>query len=129
LFLFDKNYPYSIYHFAILYSENDQGGSGFIPEDWKWLANLLIDAANTQPQIVLPHLVTLIFKTEHTFEANKYIHDFNIGQAIALFDNRLSEVMILLALDIDFNFLNTQEQDRMQFAKLTARKWLEENKI
>jgi hypothetical protein len=124
----DKNYIYSIYHFMILFSERSQGGSGFKPEDWKWLAKILVDAASSQPQTILPQIIMLLFKTERTLEVKKYVHEFNIERANALFNKQLTEVMKLIIQDIDFNFLDDEVQDKIQFAKLTARRWLDENK-
>lgn len=125
--ILDPSYPYSIYHFAVLFSEKDRGGSGtFNPDDWTWLAEVLLDAALIDPKTIMPHLAFWIFIRHGMF--GEYTYEYKHEWANSLFKGRLREVMELVVSDIDYDYLSVPEQATMAFAKQTAQKWLEEHK-
>ena len=66
----DPHCMYSISRFSIDLSQPEQGGSGYDPDEWKWLASLLIEAAKINTVTILPQIVNLIYKED------RGIHDF-----------------------------------------------------
>ena len=121
----DSTFMYCIYHFAIHFSEPDEGGSGFKSEEWRWLALVLIEAAYKKPESVLPQIVTLIVKSH--MGRNQYIHELNFERAASLFQDRLLEVLKLLSEDWDYSHFDKHEQERISFAKTAVQEFMKKS--
>jgi hypothetical protein len=122
IIVIEGNPPNSVDQFAILFSQPRYGGPGFNPEEWRWLANTLLDAASLQPGESLIQIISLIFNDTRTTNGYKYV--FNEELAKSLFEKRLSEVMKLLAQDFEYKHLKKREQEKIVFARQTAIQWL-----
>ncbi len=122
----DPIFIYCVYHFAVVFSNPDQGGDGFEAKEWKWLANLLVDAAKIQPQIVLPQIVPFIINSPSIMSFGGEFK-FNSESAVALFDDRLPELMDLLA-DTSFNqMFDENALAQISFAKHVADEWIKKD--
>lgn len=119
----DPDYMYSIQHFMVHYSEPDGGGPGFKPEEWSWLTNLLIEAGEKNPQVVIPQIVTLVIEEQHRFK-EKLSYILGQERLDALFMDNQRKVMQLLSKEIDTSLFDTRDKDRIQFARLEAIQWL-----
>lgn len=118
----DPHYMYSISQFSRHLNLPEQGGSGYKPHEWKWLANLLIEAAEINTATILPQIVQLIFKDDMGISG--FICGFDSKFATELFDKRLQEVMCLIAKEFDYNMFDKREQDLIRYAQKYASDWL-----
>lgn len=119
----DPNFIYIISQFSIFFSSPEEGGSGFNPEDWRWFASILVDAAHIEPRLAVPQIASLLVKSD--LGVGQYIHEFDIERAASLFGDRLSEVMKLLTVERDYSNLNREEQERIAFAMEYSKEWIE----
>ncbi|MCE5331864.1 MAG: hypothetical protein LLF95_06965 [Bacteroidales bacterium] len=115
----DPAYMYSIHHFMIYYSEATGGGSGFNPNDWKWLIDVLLKAAEANPQVVIPQLVTLLSNEDSTFGAG-FLYSLNEERLNSLFGNEKTMVLKLLAMKIDISMFDEREKNRIEFVRQEA---------
>ena len=118
----DPHYMYSISQFARHLNLPEQGGSGYEPCEWKWLANLLIEAAKINTATILPQIVNLIFKDD--MGRSNFICSFDSKFATELFDERLQEVMSLIAKGFDYSMFDKREKDLIKYAQKFATEWL-----
>ena len=114
----DPDYPYIIYHTSVMLSDSKEGGPEFKPEDWKWLASVLVDAVKKEPKIVLPQIVVWIFDEISDTWVIKY--SLNDERAANLFGNDLIDIMKLISKFDDFNNFEKREQNLITFAKKIA---------
>ncbi|MBN1364566.1 MAG: hypothetical protein JW976_07165 [Syntrophaceae bacterium] len=115
----DPAYMYSIHHFMIYYSEADGGGSGFNPIDWKWFIDSLLKAAEVNPQVVIPQLVTLLSNEDSTIGA-RFIYSLNEERLNSLFGEKKSTVLKLLATNIDTSIFDERDKNRIEFVRQEA---------
>lgn len=125
----DPTYIYSIYHFMIHFSETDSGGSGFNPTEWKWLVDVLLEAGEANPQVVIPQLVMLVSN-----EASKFREGFSYSldekRLDSLFGKEKAKVLKLLAMKIDISMFDEREKNRIAYVRqeVTDRILQEESK-
>jgi len=123
----EPGFIYSIYQFSILYSQPERGGESFRSEQWKWLFDVLSDAAAKNPRIVVPQIVGLLPRKEE--RAGPYFNQKYVEKVAELFGPRLREVMRLLDQDIDTSEFNADDVKQIQFAGEIAEKWLSEHGV
>ena len=122
----DPTYIYSTRHFAVLFSDPEYGGDGFEAAEWRWLGYLLLDAAKIQSQITIYQIIPLIIDSPFTISFGDRF-EFNSKRAKDLFNDRLQELMILLAnMTLDTS-LDQGALSQISFAQDVANKWLEQN--
>lgn len=119
----DPHYMYSISQFTQYLNLPEQGGSGYEPHEWKWLANLLIEAAKINTATILPQIVNLIFKDD--MGISNFICSFNSKLATEFFGERLQEVMSLIAEGFDYSVFDKREKDLIEYAQKFATEWLD----
>ncbi len=122
----DPDFIFSFYHFAVLYSKEKEGGSGFKPEEWCWLGNALYEAAKQKPEIMLPQISCFLISEDRMVS-----EDFNIvykynEEPSKIFRDIMQNLMQLLAEVYDFSSLGENDRKRMEFTQNYARKKLEE---
>ena len=96
----DRDYFWGVRHFARVFSQQDQGGPGYKPEDWKWLGDLLLEAAVKAPRIIVPQIASLVVDIGEPFTGGKWDYrcEFNLEAAQKIFGTEgLSKIMPLLA--------------------------------
>ena len=118
----DPDFMYSVYHFVILFSQPDKGGSGFNPIDWRWFIYFLVDAAKLAPQIIIPQIVPLIVKEEMTFHDS--IYTFDKEMALQLFGDKVFDIMTLMAQPLDLSRFNERERKWIEYARQEAQKFV-----
>ncbi len=116
---------YGIYEFSFMFSLPNQGGSGFVPADWEWLANVLLEAGETKPQLVIPQLAGLSIRTQ-TKRADLVPHEFD-NERLEIFRKNLPRIMQLLAQKVEVKDFNPCEEKIIAFAREKARSWLIEH--
>lgn len=93
--LLDPNFPYSCYHFSVLFSQERYGGNGFRLKEWTWFFDLILRAAEVAPTVVLPHIAGFLVQRADRFDSkieyvyvdgglDKYWPD-NVGRLQAVF--------------------------------------------
>lgn len=117
----DPTYMYSIYHFMILYSTKDQGGSGFDPTEWKWLIDVLLDAGATSPQVVIPQLVPLI-SNETSKGLKGFLYTIDENRLDSLFVTEKARLLKLLAMQIDISMFDEREKNHIEYVRNEAAK-------
>ena len=117
----DKNYPYSIRHFIVLFSEKGQG-EGFNPTDWHGIGSLLLDAARISPEIVIPEITTLL--TETSLGHQEWVHSFSSERAAGIFGENLLPLMKLFTKTISTEGFEQQASSAVQYMRQYAQKWL-----
>ncbi|MDO8722452.1 MAG: hypothetical protein Q7J31_09525, partial [Syntrophales bacterium] len=115
----DPAYMYSIYHFMIYYSETDGGGPGFNPDEWKWLIDVMIQAGEETPQVVIPQLVTIVSNEASTFRGG-VSYSLNEERLNSLFGEEKSTVLKLMATKIDTSMFDEREKNRIEYVRQEA---------
>jgi hypothetical protein len=115
----DPAYIYSIHHFMIYYSETTGGGRGFNPTDWQWLIDVLLKAAEENPQVVIPQLVTLLSNEDSTIGAG-FIYSLNEERLNSLFGEKKSTVLKLLSTNIVTSIFDERDKNRIEFVRHDA---------
>jgi len=115
----NPGYMYDIHHLMIYYSEPDGGGPGFDPAEWKWLANVLLEAGKTNPQVIIPQLACLLSnEASHPLEGFSYsLHEERLN---SLFGEEKSAVLKLLANEIDTSMFDERDRNRIEYVRLEA---------
>lgn len=67
--LLDPNFPYSCYHFSVLFSEHKYGGKGFFLDEWRWFFELILRAAEISPSVVVPHISIFLVERANRFDS------------------------------------------------------------
>jgi len=123
--ILDPNHVYSLYHFSFFFSSEEEGGRGFIPNDWIWLANVMIDAAEQNPKLLVPQIVNFLMRNDRV--VGEHNHQVETKFANSLFQDRFAEVMNIISIESDYTHLEKSDQDRISFAKNYAKNWMHEN--
>jgi len=121
----DPDYVWCVYHFIDLCSQPKYGGNGYKPEDWTWLADILLDAGLKNPDVAIPQIVYLVCQRKMGRE--EYIYRFNDENADKLFGQRYPELMKLLSNDINAPSLREEDKEFIKFAQQQAKSWLAEH--
>lgn len=119
----NPNFPYSIYKFAILFSCSEYGEAGFNPDQWAWLADLLLDAGAKNPQIIVPEIVWMFCNSPRMNST----YEFHKEQAASFFKDKMKDAMRLVVKGIDTRDLSDANKSIIEFARKEAEKWLLEN--
>lgn len=122
----DPLHIYSSYHFYSLLSfQPDTGDSMLGVKEWKWFADLLIEAGNINPEIIVPQVVGMLINKNSVNQGNV---SYNFKQSFAeeFFGDKLSSVMKLLATKIDSERFEYDELNQIKYANELATKWLTE---
>jgi len=127
----DPAYMYSILQFAVTLSSSKEGGPGFNPEDWYWLADVLVDAGEKNAQVIVPQIACLVTGANDEIDPEtrrlKRNYSFKDDGASELFRENLPRVMSLLAQEIDTSIYNTDETERLEVVRQKALEWLRTN--
>lgn len=118
----DPKYMYSSYHFCVHYSSLKEGGSGFKAEEWRWFAQLLIEAGSLNQQVIIPQIACLVVDEQH--RTTDFTYSFNHSIADELFRDQLPSLIKLLATDINLEHFDLREAARIKCANDTAVQWL-----
>lgn len=113
--ILDPSFMYSAYHFSVLYDSEEEGGPGFDGAKWRWFANLLLDAAYVDAQVVVPQLVTFVVSEKR----NDYTLAYSPNQELArsMFGHNLSLLLDILKTDIDLTPFDERERARIRTAQ------------
>ncbi len=122
---------FSVRTFAQYFSEVDQGGSGFKPEEWKWLGETLLKAGERNMEVIIPEISILLGDSNpgpntKTKQGYDYNCKFREDLAHKLFGQKFRQLMELLAKSIDVSMYDTQGKAFIACAQSYARKRLSE---
>jgi hypothetical protein len=118
----EPNYMYSLSHLMVFFSEPKHGGRGFRPDEWTWFSESLLSAAQKGPQLLVPQLVDLLSdEISPVATPNLNFHD---NRAEAIFDDKLPQLMNVLASDISVDDFSELERLRISLVQQHARDWL-----
>ncbi|MBN1475060.1 MAG: hypothetical protein JW914_10615 [Syntrophaceae bacterium] len=114
------NYPYSIYQFSILFSSQKEGDRGFDPSEWVWLSGILLEAAKTYPQIIIPELSFLIVSQDYD-DNSKGNYTIRADVIDKMFVDR-QVLFKVISIDIDTSKLSNEAKAFVNFAQQYAKK-------
>jgi len=120
--IIDPSYIYCLYHFVVFFSDPKHGGTGYKPEEWTWLADILLDAGQNFPSEIVPQISRLVCQSN--MGRNKYIYKLDLDNTNILFSNKLTAVMNLLSQDIDISNLREEDMELVSFIQREAKSWL-----
>ncbi len=96
--------------------------AGFKASEWKWFAELMLDAAEIDPVIITPQLAHLIVTdVQPSGVVGQTINDRIVND---LFGSSQEKLMSILAKDISVAELDPNPKRRVEFAKKHATEWL-----
>lgn len=119
LSVLDPAFMYSSYHFAVLNSEPEQGGPGFLPQDWRWFTHLLLEAGELDADTVVPQIAVFVCKEEMRF-GGFHCH-FEEDKARDLFGDEYGRLLELLRREIDTSKFDDREKNRLATVRTAAR--------
>ena len=114
-------------HFAIQYSEPDYGGSGFSPEQWQWLGDVLYKGIKIKREIIIPQIVGLIgnFDKRPAVKTGwTYRYEISIDVVNGLFGTKLKQLMQYLSEDADYSMYDSEIRTYIELCQQAAKKWL-----
>ena len=115
-----SEYIYDIHHLMIDYNEPDGRGTVFNPAEWKWFANVLLQAGKIDPQIIIPQLACLL-SNEASDPRDGFIYSLNEERLNILFgEERAAEALKLLATEIDTSMFDERDRDRIEYVRHEA---------
>ena len=112
-------YMYDIRHLMIYYSEPDGGGPGFDPAEWKWLANVLLEAGKMNPQVIVPQLACVLSNEASNFRQG-FTYSLHEERLNSLFGEERSKALKLLATKIDTSMFDEREKNRIEYVRQEA---------
>lgn len=124
----NPGYMYDIHHLMIDYSEPDGGGPGFDPAEWKWLANILLEAGRMNPQVIVPQLSCLVSnevltyrsRNEESTSRHGFTYSLQEDRLNSLFGEERSAILELLAKEIDTSMFDEREKNRIEYVRREA---------
>jgi hypothetical protein len=119
----DSDYIYTIGQLVIYFSSPKGGGPGFDPQEWEWLANVLLEAGSRNPFFIIPQLTALVID-ENLQTRGQTGREFKVDRVEQLFRKNLAVFMTLLTQEIDMDKFDISKKSRIQFAQQEAKKWL-----
>jgi len=117
----DPNFMYSAYHFCVTHDDPDQGGPGFNPENWIWFADLLIEAGNRRPEVIVPQLVYFVVQQPMSVDI---VSRFDSERVEKLFGHNVRGLMAILANDVPLEHYSEREKSAISLANQTAKRWM-----
>lgn len=121
----DPDWIFGFYHFMVFFDSEREGGDGFDPQKWTWLALILIDGLRNKPELFVPQVTGLITNKEHEFHEIHYEIDIEI--ALKLFGDKLHFVMKSISKTDHFDYLNTDNQAMVSAVSKLAKEWVLKN--
>jgi len=118
---------YSVRHFARQYSEKEQGGPGFNPEEWQWLGDALIAGAKMNRDVIVPQIVLLVGHIDirpAKVTGKEYSYELSIDLAKGLFGKKIKQFMELIAKGIDLSNYDSEVRTYIELAQNCAKNWL-----
>jgi hypothetical protein len=103
----------------IYYSEPDGGGPGFDPAEWKWLANVLLEAGKMNPQVIVPQLACLLSNEASIFRGG-FTYSLHEERLNSLFGEERSKALKLLTTKIDTSMFDEREKNRIEYVRQEA---------
>ena len=116
----DSRHIYTLSYLMVGLSKPEFGGKGFRSDEWVWLSDSLISAAQKIPDVAMPQLVPLL--SDPPIEAHSVI--FNNERLEGLFKGREMDVMRLLTSGVNVAGYNSREQKWILILQDYARNWL-----
>lgn len=113
--ILDPSYIYSSYHFAILFSSPSEGGPGFDGREWRWFGNLLLEAAELEPQVVVPQLAPVLVTEDR--ERGSFVYSVNREIASGMFGSYLSRLVTVLRSSIDISQFDERDRGLIRYAQ------------
>jgi hypothetical protein len=113
------DYIYSSYHFVIHDSNQREGGQGFKPEEWKWFADILVEAAEIDRDLCMPQISCIL--VDRRGDYRDYTHEFNADRAKQLFGDHLGTVLNLLSAEFAIDKLSEEGNAFVKCAREYAR--------
>jgi len=122
----DESCPEAVSRFFIFLGGRDQEATGTEPGEWTWLGDVLLDAAEQQPAIVLPQMACLLVDVGGGPGAKTL--SLSMATAERLFGSELRRLMERLAVRLaDAGDLDAETVSKLELVQGTAEKWLAEH--
>lgn len=113
--ILDSKFIWSCYHFSVLYSSPEEGGPGFGGNEWRWFADLLLQAAEINPEAIIPQLA--VFVGKQVFHPLGTTKTYDSALANSLFGHAKTKLIDMLATPIDAAGVPEQYRDLIRFAQ------------
>lgn len=113
--LLDPLYIFSVYQFSVLFSLLDEGGPGFNGEEWRWMGVLLLEAAELEPQVVVPQIAPLIVTSDR--DSVSYVYSVNREVATTMFGPELSRLVRVLQVHLDLDGFSEEVRRLVRYAQ------------
>ena len=113
--------------FAIELSDESLGGSGFNPQEWQWLGDVLFKAMTINREIIIPQMVFLIGEIQQNpgqKSGQVYHYKFQEDIAKGIFGKNFKQLMKILAEDIDLSIYDNEIKNYVQLCQNYAKKWI-----
>lgn len=123
----DPHYMYSAHHFRVYLKAPDEGESAFTTDSGDWFSELLLEAGEINPQVIVPQIACLVIKEQDSF--NGFNYSFNDGLPKKLFETEMLRLMHILSTEINVDSFNLREKKVIQTAREVATEWLKENPL
>lgn len=108
----DPNFIGIAYQFCVVYSDPEQGGEGLNTDDWLWFSDLLLQACQLDPQVIIPQLAVLLVRENWRITYHTYSFDINLANS--LFKDTFNSLMHLLKTEMDLSPFDDREQNYLK---------------
>jgi hypothetical protein len=122
----DATRRWSVKRFAITFSQPEMGEPGFRPEEWVWLMDLLIEAAEMHPPLVIPQIAHLLVDGVILVEGG-YSFRFDENRALNLFRD-WRQAMTYLLEEMPIEGLSDESLQALKTAREGTRALLLQNR-
>ena len=121
---------WSIRNFAHTFFFKREGEADQGKRQWSWLSNVILKAAEMNPQKIVPQIVPLLVQSDQKPTRNGWEYNcvFLKGQADILFKETIPELMRLLNKPIKTSDFDEIGQAVINCAREEANEWLSKNK-
>ncbi|MHC4113085.1 MAG: P-loop NTPase fold protein [Planctomycetota bacterium] len=121
---------WNIRNFAQTFIFEREGEEDHRKRQWSWLSNVILKAAEMNPQKIVPQIVPLVVQCDQKPTRNGWEYNcvFLKGQADILFKETMSELMSLLNKPIKTSDFDEIRQAVINCAREAANEWLSKNK-
>ena len=122
----DPTYMYTSIHFFIYFTCPEDNRSGYIAEEWRWFALLLLKAGILNSQIIIPQIVGLLVDEGNRIGKfiNETTYTFNYSLAQELFGEKMPKLMELLSTKVNLELFGLKESARIEYTNEAAKQWL-----
>lgn len=115
--ILDGEFVYSSYQLAVLFSLEKEGGPGFVGEDWRWFADVLLEAGEIQPDVIIPQLARLLIDLERPDPRRDYVYLPKHDRLLGMFGHDLERLFQLLGTKIDVKKLAAEDRRFVEYAQ------------